>query len=250
MLRTFIYGSCVSRDTFERLPSDRFELLQYVARQSLVSATAPPTSRPLPHIETTSAFQRRMLEGDWNGSLLSQLREHAESIDLLLWDLCDERLGLRQLEYVGPAHRHAMATRSVDGIRAGVDDQLQHAPLIPFGSRRHRLLFLKALRDFAGQLGQLDLLPKTLLLAPAWATHTVTGAPTPSSFGLQPARANRLFDDYHSAVKHVTGAAVVTLPVNEVVADAEHPWGVAPFHYTEDVYIRMIHPAILPYPRS
>ncbi|MFK5690565.1 DUF6270 domain-containing protein [Ornithinimicrobium sp. LYQ92] len=239
MIRTFIYGSCVSRDTFERLPSHEFELLQYVARQSLVSATAPPTSRPTPHIETSSDFQRKMLEGDWHGSLLPLLREHADSIDLLLWDLCDERLGLRRLELAAPPRRYAVATRSVDGMRAGVDEQLQSAPLIPFGSRKHRLLFLRSLWTFADELRTLGLLSKTLILAPAWATHTATGASTPSSFGLTPIRANRLYDDYYATVRYVTGATVVSLPPAHVMADEDHPWGVAPFHYTEPVYERL-----------
>ncbi|WP_299520989.1 DUF6270 domain-containing protein [uncultured Serinicoccus sp.] len=239
MIRTFIYGSCVSRDTFERLPTDGFELLQYVARQSLISATAPPSSRLAPDIDTSSAFQRRMLEGDWNGSLLPLLREHADSIDLLLWDLCDERLGLRRLDLAAPPRRYAMATRSVDGIRAGVDEQLQDSPLVPFGSRKHRVLFLRALWAFADELRALGLLDKTLVVAPAWAIHTSTGAPTPSSFGLTPTRANRLYDDYYAAVRYVTNATLVTLPPGQVAADEDHLWGVAPFHYTESVYERL-----------
>ncbi len=129
-----------------------------------------------------------------------------------------------------------MATRSVDGIRAGVDAQLEHAPLISFGSRKHRLLFLRALRTFADQLRGLGLLSKTVLLAPAWATHTRAGTPTPSSFGLRPDRANRLYDDYHAAVRHTLDPTVISLTVAEVAADPDHPWGIAPFHYTEEVY--------------
>lgn len=240
MIRTFIYGSCVSRDTFERLPSREFELLQYVARQSLISATAPPTSRPTPHIETSSDFQRKMLEGDWHGSLLPLLREHADTIDLLLWDLCDERLGLRRLELAAPRRQYAVVTRSVDGMRAGVDEQLQSAPIIPFGSRKHRLLFLRSLRAFTDELITLGLLSKTLVLAPAWATLTQAGTLAPSSFGLQPARANRIYEDYYSAVRHVTQVPVAHLSPAHVQADHEHPWGAAPFHYTEATYGRLV----------
>lgn len=239
MIRTFIYGSCVSRDTFERLPAGEFKLLQYVARQSLISALAPPSSHPVPRIDTTSDFQRRMLEGDWNGSLLPLLREQADSIDLLLWDLCDERLGLRQLELDGP-RGHAMATRSVDGIRAGVDEQLLNSPLISFGTTKHRLLFLESLRTFADHLRQFGLLSRTLMLAPAWATRTSAGVATPSSFGLLPGRANRLYADYYATVRYVTRIPLLTTD-KETLADDNHPWGVAPFHYTEEVYSSLTH---------
>lgn len=239
MIRTFVYGSCVSRDTFEYLPEDRFELVQYVARQSLISAHTPPPQVPAPHMETTSPFQRRMLEGDWVGSLLSLLHEHADSVDLLLWDLCDERLGIRLLDRTVPGDG-AVATRSVDGIRTGVDHQLEKSPLVPFGSARHRLMFRHALRSFTSQLKGLGLLDRTLVLAPAWATHTLDGRRTPTSFGLGPTRANRLYDDYHSTIGHVTGVPVVRVPPAEVAADPDHPWGVAPFHYTASVYTRLV----------
>lgn len=239
MTRTFIYGSCVSRDTFERLPRDRFELVQYVARQSLISATAPAPHVPPPAFETSSAFQRRMLLGDWESSLLPSLESHAGSVDLLLWDLCDERLGLRQIEPAVPAGTPAVVTRSVDSIRAGVDARLEPAPQIAFGSRRHRLMFLHSLRAFLDALSELDLLEKTLVLAPAWANRTAAGLATPSSFGLPADRANRLYADYYSAIEKTTRLPILRVPPRDARADPDHPWGVAPFHYTEDVYTRL-----------
>ncbi|WP_299449777.1 DUF6270 domain-containing protein [uncultured Serinicoccus sp.] len=233
-VRTFIYGSCVSRDTFERLP-EGFELVSYVARQSLISAFTPPSARGVPAIDTDSEFQRRMIVGDWESSLPAQLRQHADGIDLLLWDLCDERVGLRRLERVGARPTaHAWGTRSVDSIRAGVDAQLDSSRLVAFASARHRVLFLHALRRFRALLDELGLRERTLLLAPAWATRTSDGESVPTSFGLDPDRANRLFRDYHRTATRVTDVAAAH--VGEVAADAGHPWGVAPFHYTESVY--------------
>ncbi|OLT41905.1 hypothetical protein BJF86_02555 [Serinicoccus sp. CNJ-927] len=233
-VRTFIYGSCVSRDTFERLPRD-FELLGYVARQSLVSAFTPSTTRTLPTADTRSDFQRRMITNDWESSLERQLREHADRVDLLLWDLCDERVGLRRLERLSRRPTmHAWATRSVDSIRAGVDAELEEFRLVPFASGRHRVLFLHALRRFGTLLDELGLRQRTLLLAPAWATHTSEGSRVPTSFGLDPARANRLFHDYHSTASQITGVDLVT--IHDVAADPHHAWGPAPFHYTDSVY--------------
>jgi len=226
----------VSRDTFERLPSEEFELLQYVARQSLVSATAPPPRRQVPPFDTPSSFQRRMLLGDWESSLLPALHQHASSIDLLLWDLCDERLGLRLLELIEPPSTYAISTRSVDSIRAGVDARLESTPFVKFGSLRHRLMFLQSLRSFVHVLQELNLLEKVVVLAPAWASHTKDGNRTPSSFGLTSERANRLFDAYHSTVERVSGVSVLRLSAPQVSGDGHHPWGPAPFHYDGSVY--------------
>ena len=55
--RVFIYGSCVSRDTFEYLDPDQFEIVQYVARQSALSAyTRPVTLVDPPTLELLEMF--------------------------------------------------------------------------------------------------------------------------------------------------------------------------------------------------
>lgn len=237
-MRVFIYGSCVSRDTFEHLDPQDFELVDYVARQSLISAAAPATATPIPNFDTRSPFQERMLRGDWASSLFQTLREQGEQIDLLVWDLCDERLGVRQLDALSPQLGKPMATRSVDGIRTGLDEQLLEARLVPFGSRQHRLLFLHSLRQFSTLLRDLGLQDRTILLAPDWAHHDTRGGKTPSSFGLAAKRANRLFADYYAAAAKVTGVHVVRLS-SDIQAAPHHVWGPAPFHYTEQVYAKL-----------
>lgn len=237
MIRTFIYGSCVSRDTYARLPSTEYSLVEYIARQSLISSTSPRPEITIPAFSTASSFQERMIQGDWNSSLLPALTEHADDIDLILWDLCDERLGVYDLS--PPPHRHRTAphsTRSVDSISSGLDSSLRNYALIPFATTRHRLRFNRALTTFAQVLHKLNLLDTLVIVAPPWATSTAHGMEPPQSFNLSPARANRLFESYQQISRKVTGAPVATSPAHLTLADPHHKWGLAPFHYTEEVY--------------
>lgn len=239
-VRTFIYGSCVSRDTFEYLTPGRYELIGYSARQSLISAMSPPEESPLELPPIESAFQERMLREDWESSLPQRLAEVADSCDLLLWDLCDERLGVYQTSRNRDGHgQDTYATRSVESIRAGVDAHLQKYPLLPFGSVKHRLVFNRSIARYADLLQELDLHRKVILIMPPWATVTEEGVPVPSSFGVTPVRANRLFDAYHSVVKRLTGYPSISLPPSLARADSAHRWGPAPFHYGDPAYESM-----------
>lgn len=236
MTRTFIYGSCVSRDTFEFLRPHGYDLVRYVARQSLVSAFSPGLeAATLPGLDVTSPFQRRMLAGDWGSSLVPQLRAHREEVDLLLWDLCDERLGVWRLP------EGEVVTRSVDAISSGLEASLaDRAEVVSFGSPGHLAAFTDASRQFRDVLADTGLLERTLLLAPPWATHTDDGSPTPTSFGLSAQVANGIFDAYHRVVQNILDVPVVTLGQDRVVAAAGHQWGPAPFHYADSVYEALV----------
>lgn len=236
MIRTFIYGSCVSRDTFEYLRPQGYALTTYVARQSLLSAYSRLDEKDLPPIRTTSAFQHRMIEGDWASSLPRALARARGRVDLLLWDLCDERLGVLRL----PSGHYV--TRSVDTIATGLDGRLkaEGATHLPFGSARHQHQFGTRLAHFRQRLLHLGLLDRTLVLAPDWASRCDDGSPTPPSFGLTPDRANAMFDGYHQAVEEAVGVPVLRFGADEVEAASGHQWGRAPFHYTHKVYEQMV----------
>ncbi|NMR20527.1 DUF6270 domain-containing protein [Cellulomonas fimi] len=231
--RVFIYGSCVSRDTFELMDHERYTLLAYVARQSLISAFGPrPADVATP--EELSPFQRRMIQGDLEGDLTRKLAAAARSVDLLLWDLTDERLGVYQLR------DGAYATRTSDNVGTSFEAGLQEqSTLIRFGSDQHRGLWVDAATKFVDTLGQLELLDRTLVLAPAWAERSLDGTPVPGSFGLLPPDANSLYEPYYRAIGEL-GVTAVRLPVDRVIASAGHRWGAAPFHYDDATYRALI----------
>lgn len=231
--RVFIYGSCVSRDTFELLNPDRYSLLAYVARQSLISAFGPSTE-----LETApgdlSPFQRRMVEGDLRGDLRTKLAAAAGAIDLLLWDLTDERLGVYQMAAGG------FVTRTPDIIGAGLERSLaQSGRLITFGTPEHLALWQEATAAWKALLLRLGLLARTLVLGPPWAERSSDGSAVPASFGLAAERANALYVPYYDHVKAL-GFAVAQVDSRSATASAEHRWGLAPFHYDLETYHRLI----------
>ena len=233
MIRTFIYGSCVSRDTFEYLDKGEFSLLRYVARSSLVSAFSPPGPVPLAQGHGLSPFQLRQVETDAASGLLPLLRELADRVDLLLWDLCDERMGLFD---VGDGR---VVTRSVELLRAQTQSEiLNTARLIDFGTDEHLSRFQKALERFAAHLDQSNLLGKILLVAPRWAEEDDAGRGDLKSFGRSAEWANDRFKEYNHLVGATIGCPVLGHDI-KTIADTAHKWGRAPFHYAQPVYTEL-----------
>lgn len=228
-MRTFIYGSCVSRDLYALLDQDRYKLLHYTARQSLVSAYSVPRIDDIDSAALTSLspFNSRTVTDDWRSSLLPDLAEHAGNIDLLLWDLADERLGFLQ----SPT---GTMTRSV---LSQADRSLEYpnAVHVDFGTDEHFAAWRKAAAQFHQDLQGMGILNKTLVLAIPWASHRIDGHLTPTSFGLDADTANQRYERYYDELRDL-GFAILSVPRATVRSDPKHKWGDAPFHYTEAVY--------------
>jgi hypothetical protein len=232
--RVFIYGSCVSRDTFEHLDPEQFELVEYVARQSVLSAYTKPVELMAPPT-LKSRFQQRMITGDFSSSLRSQMATHGSATDFVLVDLTDERLGA----YLLPDG--SIVTRSVELIESGGEQYLpQGTQHIAFGTQQHFDYWTTAMQSVGEHMrGQMSQATIVLLDIP-WAEWSETGAQTPGSFGMQAAEANPIFRSYAQAAAQTLGAHVISMEPSEVVSSPDHPWGDAPFHYAEKVYVEIV----------
>lgn len=229
MTNTMLWGSCVSRDTFERLP-DRYEILGYVARQSLCSAGRPV--REVPPSGCPSAFQRRMADGDVRGDAIDRIEEVSSRIDLLLMDLCDERLGIVDLGERG------VLTRSVERIAADEQGVLDaRGRVLTFGSDDHFDAWKPAALRCIRELTRLGVLQRTVLLAPAWALVDEEAEATPSSFGVSASEHNAALGRY---VGVFADAGVRVVGVDVTLADSQHQWGPAPFHYHSVSYDELV----------
>lgn len=231
--RVFIYGSCVSRDTFEHFDPEQFELVQYVARQSALSAyTRPVTLVEPPQLE--SSFQQRMVSGDYASNLQALIAESAARTDLVIVDLIDERLGA----YVLPDG--SVVTRSTELISSGAEHHLpagsQH---LPFGSEQHFQYWSQGITAVGGFVQHHMPHAAVVLLSVPWAERSEAGVPTPASFGITAAEANPVFDTYVQVAAQALHAEVVSLRRDDVISSPDHPWGDAPFHYAQDVYLRL-----------
>lgn len=224
-VRTLIWGGCVSRDTFEYLPAE-YELIEYIARQSWLSADRPAPEFDMGSI--TSAFQRRVTAGDITGNALDRIRAHADQIDLLLLDLFGERLGVVDLG------EGAVVTKSIEKIASGVQEWLdEQGRVLSFGEEEHYERWALAADDVLEVLRKHDLLSKTLVLAPEWAMFDDEAAMVPTSYGMVPGEMNGIFEDYYATLER-KGFRVVR--IGPTVAGSHHKWGRAPFHYHDSVY--------------
>ncbi|WP_157438957.1 DUF6270 domain-containing protein [Aestuariimicrobium kwangyangense] len=231
-LKIFVYGSCVSRDTFAYFDSTVFTLSNYVARQSLVSAFAPAGDPLIDPAKLSSSFQRRMLEWDAESALPRLLSQRAPEVDLLLWDLTDERLGVWLYD---DGH---VTTSSVD-IAPHLPDGLVNRRRIPFGTDEHFSLFRAALHQWRSLLEQCGVLHKAVLLAPPWATQTLPVGVAVEGRGPTAEEANRVMPRYLDLIEEVTGVPVVGRGLSDVRSPTAHRWGVAPFHYDEATHVEL-----------
>ncbi|MFV0407353.1 MAG: DUF6270 domain-containing protein [Propioniciclava sp.] len=237
-LRTLIMGSCVARDTFEYLAKGRFSLTLYRARQSLISSFTPPVTVVKP-AAMKSPFQRRLAQADYDSSLPTDLERTADTLDLILWDLADERLGV----YCFPDG--TCVTRTVDMIAARGEDPVRaQAKLIRFGTNDHFARWSEALTRFHTALVTHHSSARLVLFAVPWAERTVSGAPTPLSFGTSAALANQLYPRYLEAARG-QGIEPVGQDIVKPAGSDTHKWGAAPFHYTDSVYEALIRAAEL-----
>lgn len=227
-----IYGSCVTRDAFEVADPTQFRVVEYVARQSLISGFAG-TVAPLDLTPLTSPFQRRMLEADCRGSLPDVLTRLAGEVDLVAWDLADERLGV----LLSPDG--SVITDTAEGRAARLSEQLPTWRRVAFGTDEHFDLWCAALRTFVEHTGRLGLLERTMLLDVPWATERDDGGPVPSSFGLAAAEANRMYARYYQEARRV-GISTARIDGRVAVAAAGHRWGAAPFHYVRATYDEIV----------
>lgn len=227
-VRTFIYGSCVSRDTFKYLP-EGFVLHRYVARQSLISAgnTASGVKEKLTPLK--SQFQQRMVAGDLEGNLYTSLQNAATSVDLVLIDLVDERGGVVE---VGGGY----ATKLNEFWGAGGRESSRSAQQLAFGSDEHFSLWAAGATRLVEELSRLELLRRTVVLRAEWASTFEDGeAFTVPDWMTAPAEANRAYERYFGYLGRL-GLRIVALPHELAHTSRDHEWGASPFHYQDAAY--------------
>ncbi|RCK69144.1 hypothetical protein DT076_12425 [Desertihabitans brevis] len=227
-LRVFVYGGCVSRDTFTHLDGEN-ELLGYVARQSLMSIDRPAEGvREKLHMPT-SAFQQRMIEGDIAGNALERIEAVGDAIDVLVFDVLAERVGVLEAG-------HGVVTKLPELMQAGGAEATRGARFVRFGSDEHHAQWSVAARRFRDRLHARGLLEKSLLLKTPWATELAEGGEVPvPSWMTHPHEANRAYARYFDRLREL-GFSVLDLPDHLTRSTASHRWGPSPFHYFDDAY--------------
>lgn len=230
MTRVFIYGSCVTRDSEPWFKDFGFEMVGYVARQSLISAFRKADIKEFDFTKVTSKFQRLMTTGDIRGNLRFAIRE--TNPDVIFWDLCDERLGVRSAPGGG------MITQSRNYIAEG----LHKGPLgrlHRLGDEQHFKLWQRGLEEFLRSLDHQGLRDRLYLNYTPWAEEDEFGnkdAGSVESAVEFNSKAERYID--HAWAK---GVKISVVPKVDAISRSKgHRWGPAPFHYIDGTYFRML----------
>lgn len=231
-----IWGSCVTRDTFE-IGGSFDGPLAYHARSSWVSQATSAHEQPPVSTPTGVGFADRMVREDLEKSVLAQLA--TKNPDIVVIDLIDERFDLV----------------SVGGAYYSMNDYYERLELEP--SMREAsddvLAFRDDARDEAFEEAVRELVPQWLEALPqarfvlhlAWYTARSADPERPFYASAPTAVAwcnERLAHHYRCLIEAFGGRLHVVEADRErlLVADPEHKWGLAHYHYVPGYYAEVL----------
>ena len=113
---------------------------------------------------------------------------------------------------------------------------LRRARKIHFGSDEHFQRWQGAAALFSEYLDLLGLKEKCLVLAPEWADYRSDNQRTGRIGGLSASKYNEMFRKYYVALERL---GITVARIDGTVADENHKWGNAPFHFTRSAYASM-----------
>lgn len=238
MDKVTIFGSCVSRDLFRLFPN-QLTLESYFARSSLVSLMSRATSIKETDIHLNSSFQRRMVMYDFNKEFRMKIQN--EKLDYLLIDFIDERCNLLRIE---------------NGGFVTLSSELQKSGLVESGRYNFKLhrrvnnerineLWFNACRQFISLLKNNISSEKVILHKAYWATKYKNKENIICEFPeaqMESIRVNNeILERYYSFFEQeFKGIKVIELEKEEYMADESHEWGLSPFHYNYDYYLKVM----------
>ncbi|MGP5032341.1 DUF6270 domain-containing protein [Glutamicibacter arilaitensis] len=228
MANFFIYGGCVSRDTYELVKNEHF-LSCYVARQSLISANSLPESR-INTKGTSTNFNSRMVVGDINSSLFPSIRENASEADIFLFDILSERLGVYRLQ----GGRYI--TDSVELSKSKLLNDFKYARAkVNFGTDQHFSLWKLAIKALKDTLIDCSLFSNSIYIETIWTDRSYQGKVVPKFRNWDAKYANALYEPYFSYLREL-GFKSVKPALDISLSDEDHKWGSSPYHYQQEYY--------------
>lgn len=228
MRKVFIYGGCTSRDAVDHYEEFGLELQGYIARQSLISAFRPADPALFDTANIAGTFQRRMVRGDIAGTMPKHLEQNASEIDLMIWDLMIERVGVQKVRSGGMITRNGVPR--ADGVLPSA-----LGGSYTFGTDEHFRQWTWGLYKFVDVLRATGLRGKVIINATPWATVNQRGEPMESDSSMTPEWFNSHVARYWDAAER-EGIKVARVDPAEAIADTDHKWGPAYFHYVPETY--------------
>lgn len=236
--RVSIFGSCMSRDCFRVAPDKSLELSSYVARQSVVSAVSEPISLDMDCIHLSSAFQRRMVWQDFVKNTFNIFQNDGSK--WLLLDLIDERFALAKVE-------DSYVTKSQSAVDGGVlSAQVPNIQRRLIGQDYYvEGTSLKAyIAEFCRRLLQIYEPDHVIIHRAFVSDRYVSLDGKVCDFDASKKASNRALNDllkymYDEILKQIPGAREIDC-TNDYCASEAHVWGLAPVHYVDDYYRKVM----------
>lgn len=237
-MRLFIFGSCVSRDAFD-FPGADVTLVNYVARTSLASQLSAPYVLPDIVEKLPSKFQREMMMIDMGKTLFGILQQ--DIFDLLFLDFIDERFSIGLFD----GARLSLTQEFV----AGVAGNLIYSEWNRFSEEK----FSAWKRGFDELIDLISLKAN----APLIVINKVYFAAKSGEDFQSSVKCERFMDSeitrnnkflnrmYNYVESNYKNIQFITYDDRFLVAKPSHKWGLAPFHYIDDLYFETLRQIML-----
>ncbi len=234
-MKIHIYGSCVSRDILNFDKEKILQVVGYDGRSSFATLAPQNISKTVPENfydsvrSIESNFQRRMVEFDFNNNVLQSI-QHSE-YDILLIDLIDNRFNLGEV-----------GSKNITISSAFALSKIKPSNYINKYTNRFLEEWYKGVDSFFDTIDRTVGLEGIRLNKVYWAetgTDSLTTRIINSRWDIE--KNNDLLDIFYDYLdKILPKSNVIEVPRELFVANPNHQWGVAPFHYIDDYYTTMI----------
>jgi hypothetical protein len=223
-----IIGSCVTRDIFRVLKKDHL-VGQYAARSSLISRVSPPLKISLDSnlVSLNSNWQRKMVSQDFDKTGICPDKYDK---DILIIDFVDERLNLWKIG-------NTYITQSTELVKLDIKKMLKPDAVLSRGSQEDFDLWVIACHKFAEIIPE-KIKKKTILHKAFWANQylrndQIENFEDQEQINFFNQKLLYYYDTFQSIYKP---EKTIEIKSDQLIADANHKWNLAPFHYTHEYY--------------
>ncbi|RSE64900.1 hypothetical protein EGT81_01105 [Alcaligenes faecalis] len=233
-VNVLIFGSCVSRDIFRVIETEKLNLASYYGRSSFASAFCTVKVKDTWSGNISSGFQARMVNADLSKKWPDVVRN--TEFEVLLVDFIDERF------HLGGFSNGALCTLSNELRNSGFDRKVARARGIQTGSDEHYELWSRGWTSFIELLDSLGKKKSILLNVVRWAESVSDGSIPEWGFTPEQTAAANLYLDklYSRAAADLEPFQVMRANPEHLVGSLTHKWGVAPFHYVDGYYVNAL----------
>lgn len=221
--RFAIIGSCVTRDAFE-LTKNEYKILFYHARSNIESLAQekPQNEVYFNGIDGVSGFERKAIIADINKTHWTNLYKISEKNDYLVIDFIDDRFNTIK-------YKDNLITNSKCVLNFIKSEEIQNVDYHMYSSIQRAF---KNISIFINKINTIISLNKIIINNVLWAKTDVSSE-------------HLLFNMYLKSIYQYIKTEFpeiifIDYKDNKFNSDPNHKWGLAPFHYEQNVYEEFI----------